>query len=142
MANYGVEAITRSEILIGHADEFFAIADSSPEVQRLLRKSSDRHTSISYEWVLNCGRRDATSRVAHLLCETAERGGTNGQNSLENPYTQLQIAEITAQTAINVNRVFADLQRMGLIRREGRMIEIADWQELRRVAGFNTSYLQ
>ena len=29
--------------------------------------------AIGYEWLVNCGRRDSTARVAHLLCETAER---------------------------------------------------------------------
>ena len=36
-----------------------------------------------------------------------------------NPFTQQQIADITGQTSVNVNRVFADLERQGLIRRDG-----------------------
>ncbi len=42
---------------------------------------------------------------------------------LLNPFTQQQIAEITGQTSVNVNRVFADMERQGLIRRKGRDIE-------------------
>ena len=32
---------------------------------------------------------------------------------MTNPFTQQQIADITGQTSVNVNRVFADLERQG-----------------------------
>ena len=50
-----------------------------------------------------------------------------------NPFTQQQIADITGQTSVNVNRVLADMERQGLIRRKGREIEFTDWAEMRRV---------
>jgi len=59
-----------------------------------------------------------------------------------NPFTQQQIADITGQTSVNVNRVFADLERQGLIYRRGREIQFKDWNELRRIAGFQPAYLQ
>ena len=57
------------------------------------------------------------------------------------PFTQQQIADITGQTSVNVNRVFADLERQGLIRRKGREIQFPDWAEIRRVASFQPGYL-
>ena len=39
-------------------------------------------------------------------------------------------------------RVFADLERQGLIKRRGREILFTDWNELRRIAGFQPGYLQ
>ena len=59
-----------------------------------------------------------------------------------NPFTQQQIADITGQTSVNVNRVFADLERQGLIERKGREIQFSDWAEMRRVASFQPSYLR
>jgi hypothetical protein len=58
-----------------------------------------------------------------------------------NPFTQQQVADITGQTSVNVNRVFADLERQGVIRREGRDIVFCDWTEIERVAGFRPAYL-
>jgi CRP-like cAMP-binding protein len=58
-----------------------------------------------------------------------------------NPFTQQQIAEITGQTSVNVNRVLADMERQGLIKRKGRDIEFTDWSEMRRVASFQPEYL-
>jgi CRP-like cAMP-binding protein len=143
LADYGLQAIVRSDILIGKAEDFDAIVDANPELARFFWKLVQRQNSISYEWLVNTGRRDSTARVAHLLCETAARMGIDvRQQPLINPFTQQQIADITGQTSVNVNRVFADLERQGLIKRRGREIVFTDWDELRRVAGFQPGYLQ
>jgi CRP-like cAMP-binding protein len=141
--DYGVQAIVRSEVLVAQRKDLDALIDKSPELGRFVLKLTQRHASISYEWLVNCGRRDSTARVAHLLCETAERSRIGaGSNRMTNPFTQQQIADITGQTSVNVNRVFADLERQGLIRREGREIVFEDWNEMRRVASFQPIYLQ
>ena len=119
------------------------IVEANPDLQRVFWKLIQRHTSIGYEWLVNCGRRDSTARVAHLLCETVERSGIDArEHGMTNPFTQQQIADITGQTSVNVNRVFADLERQGLIRREGRQIRFDDWNEMQRVASFQPGYLE
>jgi CRP-like cAMP-binding protein len=141
--DYGIQAIVRSEVLVGQRRDFDPLVEKHPELARFLFRLTQRHGSISYEWLVNCGRRDSTARVAHLLCETAERSGIGTEHKrMVNPFTQQQIADITGQTSVNVNRVFADLERQGLIRREGREIVFEDWNEMRRVASFTPSYLQ
>lgn len=142
-ADYGIQAIVKSKIAVGPRKDFDAVVDSHPELARFFWKLEQRHASIGYEWLLNCGRRDSMARVAHLLCETAERSGIDAANRrMSNPFTQQQIADITGQTSVNVNRVFADLERQKLIRREGREVIFEDWGELRRVASFSAGYLQ
>lgn len=142
-ADYGIQAIVRSEVMIGTAADFDLIVESSPELARFFWKLTQRHASIGYEWLVNCGRRDSTARVAHLLCETAERSGLDAdQSRMLNPFTQQQIADITGQTSVNVNRVFADLERQGLITRDGREIVFNDWEEMRRLASFHPEYLR
>ena len=141
-AGYGVQAIVRSEVMIGNAEDFDPIVEKNPEMARFFWRLIQRNEAIGYEWLVNCGRRDSIARVAHLLCETATRSGIDvGQEAMTNPFTQQQIADITGQTSVNVNRVFADLERQGLIRREGRQIFFEDWPEMRRVASFQPSYL-
>lgn len=141
-ASYGVQAIVRSEVMVGSAAEFDAIVESHPELQHFFWHLLQRDEAIGYEWLVNCGRRDSTARVAHLLCETAMRSGVDVERALMiNPFTQQQIADMTGQTSVNVNRVFADLERQGLIERSGREIEFRDWRELRRIASFQSAYL-
>jgi CRP-like cAMP-binding protein len=142
-AGYGVQAVVKSEIMVGSANDFNPIIDAHPELQRFFWGLTERNEAIGYEWLMNCGRRDSTARVAHLLLETAVRSGIEGEHSkLHNPFTQQQIAEITGQTSVNVNRVFADLERQGLIERNGREIQFHDWAEMRRIASFQPAYLQ
>ena len=142
-ADFGIQGIVRSEVLIAKAKDFNPIVDAHPELSRLFWRLIQRNEAISYEWIVNCGRRDSTARVAHLLCETAVRSGVGGdQDRMVNPFTQQQIADITGQTSVNVNRVLADLQRQGLIDRRGREIRFRDWAEMRRLASFQPGYLQ
>jgi CRP-like cAMP-binding protein len=141
IAEYGIQAIVRSEVMIGKAEDFDPIVDAHPEMQRFFRRLIQRNEAIGYEWLVNCGRRDSTARVAHLLCETAVRMQVP-EGSMTNPFTQQQIAEITGQTSVNVNRVLADMERQGLISRKGREIQFTDWDEMRRVASFQPNYLE
>src|SRR6478672_4256399 len=141
-AQYGIQAIVRSEIMVGKAKDFDPIVEANPEIQRFFWRLIQRNEAIGYEWLVNCGRRDSTARVAHLLCETAVRMHANESERMVNPFTQQQIADITGQTSVNVNRVLADMERQGLIRRKGREIEFVDWSEMRRVASFQPAYLE
>ena len=142
LADYGIQGIVRSEIMVGKAADLDRIIDAHPELCRFFWRLIQRSEAISYEWLVNCGRRDSTARVAHLLCETAARSGIQSENDrMTNPFTQQQIADITGQTSVNVNRVFADLQRQGLIERKGREIRFRDWAEIRRLASFQPTYL-
>lgn len=140
-ADYGIQAIVRSEVMVGRAGDFDPIVDAHPELQRFFWRLLQRNEAIGYEWLVNCGRRDSTARVAHLLCETAARMHS-GDDHMLNPFTQQQIADITGQTSVNVNRVLADMERQGLIKRKGRDIEFTDWAEIRRVASFQPAYLE
>jgi CRP-like cAMP-binding protein len=141
-ASYGVQAIVKSEMLIGKAEDFDRVVEANPDLAHFFWRLVQRNESIGYEWLVNTGRRDSTARVAHLLCETATRYGLDVyKQPLINPFTQQQIADITGQTSVNVNRVFADLERQGLIKRKGREIRFLDWPELLRVASFQPGYL-
>jgi CRP-like cAMP-binding protein len=141
-AGYGVQAIVKSEVMVGKASDFNPIVEQYPDLQRFFWRLIQRNEAIGYEWLVNCGRRDSTARVAHLLCETVMRSNIDPMvEPLLNPFTQQQIADITGQTSVNVNRVFADLERQGLIERKGREVHFKDWSEMRRLASFQPAYL-
>ena len=140
LASYGIQAIVPSEVMVGSSKDLGSIIEAHPEIQQFFWRLTQRNEAIGYEWLVNCGRRDSTARVAHLLCETAVRMKV-GEDRMASPFTQQQIADITGQTSVNVNRVLADMERQGLIRRKGREIEFTDWTEMRRVASFQPEYL-
>src|SRR5213595_949876 len=72
-AGYGIQAIVRSEVMVGKAEDFDPLVEKYPELARFFWRLVQRNEAIGYEWLVNCGRRDSTARVAHLLCETAVR---------------------------------------------------------------------
>lgn len=121
------------ELVLGHA-----------EVARAILISALAEASIFREWTLNVGRRDARSRIAHLLCEFAYRVSAqklSHDGVYELPMTQEQIADATGLTAVHVNRILQTLQREGLIERDRRMVRFPSWQRMQDVADFNARYL-
>lgn len=100
--------------------------------------------SIGREWLLNVGRRSSPERMAHLLCEIAVRlneTDTPAAADYELPMTQEQIGDALGLTSVHVNRVLKLLQTNGLIVREKRRIQVANWKGLRALADFNERYL-
>jgi CRP-like cAMP-binding protein len=86
--SYGVQAIVKSEVMVGRAEDFDPIVERFPEMQRFFWKLIQRNEAIGYEWLVNCGRRDSIARVAHLLCETATRAGVDAERErMVNPFT-------------------------------------------------------
>ena len=49
VADYGLQAIVRSELMVGKAEDFDAIVDANPEVARFFWKLIQRQNAISYE---------------------------------------------------------------------------------------------
>lgn len=140
---FGVQAIVQTEVLLCAVEAFNGYLAHHAELQNLLSQRAERHTAISYEWLVNNGRRDTTARVAHFLCEAALRTHPeSASEGLTSPFTQQHIADVTGQTPVNVNRVLGDLERQGLIKRKGRRIDFLDWAELQRAGSFQAAYLQ
>lgn len=76
--------------------------------------------SIFGEWIANVGRRDAATRLGHLLCEFALRlkvAGLGEQTNYEMPMTQEQLADAVGLTPVHVNRTLQVLEQRNLISR-------------------------
>jgi CRP-like cAMP-binding protein len=101
--------------------------------------------SIFREWIANVGRRDARTRIAHLLCEFSLRlqhAGLAQQTGYDLPMTQEQLGDTTGLTSVHVNRTIKALEREGLIDRVGpRAITIGDWKKLADAGDFDSGYL-
>lgn len=135
----GIQAMVNSEVAL--VSDFDGAMADHPDLAWVFWRLSQRNEAIAQEWLMNSGRRDSLARIAHLLCEIAIRG-RYGEERMLNPLSQQEMADITGQTNVNVNRVMAELERQGLIRRRNREIEFSDWAELRRLAAFHPGYLE
>lgn len=121
------------------------LAFERPTIGRLLWIDTLLDASIAREWTLNVGRRDARTRLLHLLCELAVRQQQANLGSLEKvdlPLTQEQLADALGLTAVHVNRMLQSLRDEPAIERSGRTIRIKDWRSLARMADFDDAYLK
>lgn len=144
VSDHNVQMLTRGTVANIPRSAFQNIAMERPAVGRAILVSTLIEASIFREWVLNIGRRDARSRIAHLLCEFAVRMETLGLkdgHGFDLPMTQEQLADATGLTPVHVNRVLKGLAAERLVSRNRRQISFPDWRQIRDVADFNTRYL-
>jgi CRP-like cAMP-binding protein len=101
--------------------------------------------AILREWLTSAGRRSAYQRVAHLICEVFVRQRTvrltRGQ-AMDWPITQSEIADAIGVTHIHINRTLQELRKDGLIRLEGGVLEVLEWEKLCKAGQFDPAYLQ
>jgi CRP-like cAMP-binding protein len=120
------------------------ICDRYPRITAALWRETLVDASIFREWVLNVGRRDAFSRMAHLLCELRVKlkaVGLAEDDTFDLPFTQGELADAIGTSTVHVNRVLQDLRAKDLIRSQGTQVTIPDWERLKEVAGFDPLYL-
>jgi CRP-like cAMP-binding protein len=144
VADHNVQALTRCELAFIPREAVRALILSHPRIGMAMWIDTLIDGAVFREWVVNVGRWDARSRIAHLLCEFARRlevAGLVEEYRYELPMTQEQLADATGLTPVHVNRVLQALTRAGLIERHKRFVAIPDWEKLRQVAGFTETYL-
>lgn len=143
-ADHNVQALTRVESAEIDRDALRALALERPAIGEAMWVDALIDASIFREWVMNIGRRDARSRIAHLICEFAARmdaAGLSSGNRYELPMTQEQIGDATGLTSVHVNRTLKSLAADGLVHREKRYLTFANRERIKAVADFSTLYL-
>jgi CRP-like cAMP-binding protein len=145
VADHNVQALTRCEVALVPVAALRALASEHPAVAMAMWIETLIDAAVFREWIVNVGRRDALSRIGHLLCEFALRlraaGLADDSGTYEFPMTQEQLADTVGLTPVHVNRVLKELGRLGLISRERRAVTIVDWDRLRHVGDFSERYL-
>ena len=144
VADHHVQTLTRAEVATSSRSALRELARSRASIGNAIFVNTLVEASIFREWILNIGRRDARSRLAHFLCEFAIR--LDMQNLTEDtgyelPMSQEQLGDALGLTAVHVNRTIKSLEADGLITRNRRRITFPRWDALREVADFSTRYL-
>ena len=140
-----LQALTATTILnVPHA-ALRELARTYPNIAEAFWRHCVVDAGILMEWVVNVGRRDARSRMAHFYCELGSRSAKGRpQDGMISPYpiTQFQLSDILSLTAVHINRTLQSLRQDGLLQRVERSIErILDWNRLADVGDFDADYL-
>ena len=145
VADHSVQMLTASVVAMIPRDAIVQLTRNRPNICHAMWIDTLVDASIFREWIASIGRRDARTRIAHLLCEFALRlksAGLDDENGYELPMTQEHVADATGLTPVHVNRTLKQLDRDGLITRvTPRSIRIADWRMLTDVGDFDSNYL-
>lgn len=146
MPTSALQALSVATILRIPHSAIRSVAAHYPAVAEALWRDCMVDSSILCEWMVNVGRRDARTRVAHLLCEMASRLGAMVEEMddivFDLPITQTQLADATALTPVHVNRTLQQLRKEGLVDWHQRVVRLPKFKALMAVAEFDPDYLQ
>ena len=143
-ADHNIQMLTRGEVAEIAGFEVDRLIRERPSVAEAVMVATLVESAIFREWTVNIGRRDARSRIAHLLCEFSYRLDAQGLSDGETyqlPMSQEQLGDATGLTAVHVNRVLKSLEAEGLIHRNGRVFSFPDRERLEDVGDFSPRYL-
>ena len=143
-ADHNVQTLNEVEAAFIPIAAIEELAIERPNLGKAMWNETLVDGAIFREWTLNIGRRDARTRMGHMLCEFALRLETVGlgeQCRYELPMTQEQLADALGLTSVHVNRTLKALAADGLIERTNRSVRIPDWKKLAEIADFDSRYL-
>jgi CRP-like cAMP-binding protein len=144
VADHNLQALNHVEAAIVPVEAIRDITFTRPGICWAMWYETLVDASIFREWTLNVGRRDARTRMAHMLCEFAlrlERAGLGEKCNYELPMTQEQLADALGLTSVHVNRTLMTLGDDGLLTRTHRSVQINDWHKLAEIGDFDPAYL-
>ncbi|MEG3085667.1 Crp/Fnr family transcriptional regulator [Sphingomonas sp. PB2P12] len=143
-ADHNIQTLTRCNIAAISTKALRELALRYPTVGAALFTYTLLEAARYRESMLNVGRRDARTRVAHLLCELAVRldvpGLPPGQG-YELPMTQEELGDAVGLTPVHVNRTLRSLVEDGLVVKDKRILKFPNWDRLVEVADFSSRYL-
>jgi CRP-like cAMP-binding protein len=138
-----IQALSTTTVLRISHEELRKVATRFPAVAEAFWRDCMVDAAVLSQWVVNVGRRDAKTRMAHLLCEMAVRSCDDRTPQLEYrfPVTQVHLADMTGLTSVHVNRTLKALRDDGLAIVRGGAVQILDWDRLRKLGEFDSDYL-
>ncbi|MGU3340787.1 Crp/Fnr family transcriptional regulator [Methylobacterium mesophilicum] len=139
-----ISAIGPCKIGFIQHDAMRALLRAHPRIGDAFWRVTLIDAALYREWILNIGRREAYSRMAHLFCELITRMEAVGlapDRTCPLPMTQSELGDALGITAVHVNRVVGDLRDAGLITSRSRRLTVLDWEGLAAVAEFDPTYL-
>jgi CRP-like cAMP-binding protein len=142
--DHSVKTLTRCKVAFVPHDVIAALTRRCPRIGDVLWRDTLIDAAIFREWMVGIGRRSASTRIAHVLCEVFLRlnavGLTNGYEC-EFPITQTEIGDALGLSTVHVNRSLQELRGNGLIELRRGFLGILNWEGLKKAGEFDPAYL-
>jgi CRP-like cAMP-binding protein len=144
VAQFDIVAKTPALLWCIQTETFREMMARHPGLAEALVWSNAHEESLLAERVVSLGRRDATQRLAHVLCELAVRLALIDRRPdgvLTIPLIQEDFADILGISVIHVVRTFKRLSEIGAVDYRSRRLIVRDMGKLQEAAGFEGEYL-
>lgn len=141
----GLTALTDAEICPFPKKRMIDVFSQSLLLCNIFFIIASRDQAILLERLVNLGRRSAKAKLAHFLVEISrrlEKTNVNTSNHYRLPLSQGLLADALGLSAVHVNRTFQELKEERLINPGHGGIELLDVDGLKKLAGFDPSYLE
>jgi len=142
--DHSIAALSAVRTSLVSASAMLSAVDRHPRLGRALWWLAAVEESITQQWLVNVGYRNAYERVAHLLCEVywrLESVGLAQDNQCRFPLTQTELGDAVALSAVHINRTLMGMRRASLVRLHGGRLELLDRRALQAAASFDPGYL-
>lgn len=143
-SEYAIAALTPVRFARVSSEAVQAAAKSSPPIETALWWDLLVSGTIEREHIVSLGRRSASERLGHLLCELHLRLDmvelAEGEEC-DMPLTQAELADALGLSHVHVNRSLQDLRARGLPTLTGRRPILHDLEALQAASLFDPDYL-
>ncbi|MEX0953582.1 MAG: Crp/Fnr family transcriptional regulator [Rhizobiaceae bacterium] len=144
LMDHNIGTLTEVSVAKASKEAIIKLTDDFPNIARAFWWSTLIDEAIAREWLMSVGRRNASQRVGHLICEMYVRlrsvGLVDGR-SFEFPLTQAQLADTLGLSLVHFNRSLQRLRKLSLISWGRGPLTILDPEKLAKASLFNPSYL-
>lgn len=142
--DHSIQSLTPCTLGFVAHEHLHDLCANYPRIAAALWRETLIDAAIFREWMVGIGRRDASTRIAHLFCEMFERMRAIGHADGDNcpfPISQGEIGDALGLSTVHVNRTLQELRAAGLVKLNGRVLTIRDWEGLQRAGEFDPTYL-
>lgn len=142
--DHSLGTLVPSKLAFVQHDDLRSLMRSHPRLGDLFWRDTLIDAAVFRQWIVGLGRREARSRIAHLLCELLVRLRAVElveDHAFNLPVTQAELGDALGISTVHVNRVLQELRGENLITLRGGMLQVLDWQELQKAGEFDPTYL-
>ena len=139
-----LQAVCASKIFRISRDALRKIAHNHSGIAEAFGRETMAEARIMNQWLLNIGQRPARARVAHLICEFAQRLVAHPADRFSFLFDvgQTYLGQATGLSPVHVNRVLQKLKADRILIFRRHSVEVCDWEALCNLAGFDPAYLK
>ena len=142
--DHSIQAITTAAVATVTRDQMQVMMRDHPNVASAMYTAQLIDEGVMRAWIVSMGRRSASERVAHLICELYLRArsiGLTGEGEFALPLSQAVLADALGMTTVHINRVLKELRLAGAMTVKRGSVTMLDPVKLVQIAGFDENYL-